>query len=64
MVLNGYHSKPSGVVSGIAQGSILGPLLFIMFINILSLAADSPVYMFADDTKITLVIRSRANASK
>lgn len=40
------------MVSGVPQESILGPLLFIMFIIDLPLAAHSPVYMFADDTKI------------
>ena len=60
VVLNGFHSKPSAVVSEVPQGSTLGPLLFIMFINDLPLAVDSPVYMFADDTKIIRVIKSRA----
>ena len=54
-MLNGCHSKPSAVVSGVPQVSILGPLHFIMFINDLPLVADSPVYMFVDDTKIISV---------
>jgi len=61
VVLNGFHSKPSAVVSGVPQGSILGSLLFIMFINDLLLAVDSPVYIFADDTKIIRVIKSRTD---
>ena len=51
------HSKPSAVVSGVPQGSILDPLPFIMFINDLPLAADSLVYMFADGAKIICVIK-------
>ena len=43
------------MVSGVPQVSILGPLHFIMFINDLPLVADSPVYMFVDDTKIISV---------
>ena len=54
-----YHSNPSAVLSGVSQESISVPLLFIMFIN--EEAADSPVYVFIDDTKIIHVIRSHAD---
>ena len=42
------------VLSGIPQGSILGPLLFIIFINDLSEMCDkeSKLYLYADDAKI------------
>ena len=40
------------------QGSVLGPLLFIMFVNDVPSVVSSPVFMFADDTKIFRVIRN------
>ena len=51
-VVNGHTSTPAQVTYGTAQGSILGPLLFILYVNDVfnSLNADISVYMYADDT--------------
>ena len=54
VVLNGSASNWAEVSSGVPQGSILGPLLFLVFINDIDLAVDTvntALFKFADDTK-------------
>ena len=52
VVVNGSKSTWANVTSGIPQGSVLGPLLFVCFINDLPSVFASPVHLFADDTKL------------
>ena len=50
--VNGESSFPAPVLSGIPQGSVLGPLLFVLYINDLPENIISNVFLFADDTKM------------
>ena len=54
VVLNGVRSDIAKVLSGVPQGTVLGPLLFILFINDLEQVVNSStVSFFADDTRIS-----------
>ena len=53
VVLEGTHSSPADVVSGVPQGTVLGPLLFLAFINDLpDIVRSSSTRLFADDSLI------------
>ena len=52
VVLDGSSSSPTSVTSGVPQGSILGPLLFIIFMDSISkvpLLSNAKLYLYADD---------------
>jgi len=50
------------VQSGVPQGSVLGPLLFILYVNDIPDLIQSNLRMFADDTKIYSVIKNFDNS--
>ena len=57
MVLNGFYSDYSIIESGVPQGSVLGPLLFLIYINDLEKNIRSNVKFFADDTMLFLLLK-------
>ena len=64
VVLNGQNSIWVSVEAGVPQGSILGPLLFLIYINDLSENLVSNPKLFADDTSLFSVIFDKDLSAK
>ncbi len=52
MIINGISSGWCGVKSGVPQGSILGPVLFLVYVNNLDDGLTCKISKFADDIEI------------
>ena len=56
VVCDGKHSDPAQVTSGVPQGTVLGPLLFLLYVNDLPDNLKSSIRLFADDALLYGVI--------
>ena len=56
VVINGKESSWKTVNAGVPQGSILGPLLCLIFINDIVDEINCPIKLFTDDTSIYAIV--------
>ena len=61
MVIEAAHSPPLPITSGVPQGTVLGPALFLCYINSMPEGISSSIRLFADDTVVYRQITSAAD---
>ena len=62
--INGASSEPVNVTSGVPQGSVLGPILFLIYINDLPDTIAAIIKLFADDAKVYRSISTVENVNE
>ena len=60
--VNGAYSDWAKVTSSVAQGSVLGPLLFLLYVNDIPASFIFKIKPIADDTKIWNTIKTQSNS--
>ena len=64
-IVQGHESVSMKVLSGVPQGTVLGPLLFLIMLNDISdIVKKCSIYSFADDTRILKIIETMLNCEE
>ena len=63
VVINGQTSEWTYVLAGVPQGPILGPLLFLIYINDIVNELQASIGLFADDTSLDIIVGKSKHCS-
>lgn len=64
VVVDGEHSRRVSVTSGVPQGTVLGPLLFLFYINDIGEDISSSIRLFADDSLLYRQVNNEKDANQ
>ena len=64
VVYEGKHSHPTQVTSGVPPGTVLGPLLFLLYVNDLPNNLKSQIRLFADDALLYGVMSNKEDGDQ
>ena len=64
VIVRGTCSSWVSVKSGVSQGTVLGPIMLLIYINDISHGLSSPVKLFADDMKIYRVLNTEKDTGQ
>ena len=64
VVCEGKRSNPAQVTSGVPQGTVLGPLLFLLYVNDLPNSLKSSIRLFADDALLYGIVSSNVDGDQ
>ena len=56
--VDGIISEPKTIVSGVPQGSVLGPVMFLIFIADIGLSSKANSWIYVDDSKVTMPVEN------